>query len=40
MAGIGSPYANRLNIGVTLDTISDSIMCEKFAAAVTAAMVV
>lgn len=34
------PYANRLNIGVTLDKTGDGFECEEIAAAITAAMVI
>jgi hypothetical protein len=38
MAGAGDPYANRLNIGVTLDTSGDGFLCEEITAALTAAV--
>ncbi|KAH8645958.1 hypothetical protein BGZ60DRAFT_554916 [Tricladium varicosporioides] len=40
MAGAGNPYANRLNIGVTLDASGDGFLCEEITAALTAAVVV
>ena len=40
MAGAGDPYANRLNIGITLDKSGDSFLCEEITAALTAAVVV
>ena len=43
MAGAGDPYANRLNIGVTLDKSSNSgpaFLCEDITAALTAAMTI
>ena len=39
MAGAGDPYANRLNIGVTLDASGDGFLCEEITAALTAAVV-
>ncbi|KAI3327059.1 hypothetical protein HD806DRAFT_531649 [Xylariaceae sp. AK1471] len=39
MAGAGDPYANRLNIGVTLDATGDGFLCEEITAALTAAVV-
>lgn len=40
MAGAGDPYANHLNIGVTLDSTSDGFSCEEIAEELTAAMVI
>jgi hypothetical protein len=39
MAGAGDPYANRLNIGLTLDKEGDGFLCEEVTAALTAATV-
>ncbi|RDL32656.1 Uncharacterized protein BP5553_09112 [Venustampulla echinocandica] len=39
MAGAGDPYANRLNIGVTLDASGHGFLCEEITAALTAAVV-
>lgn len=39
MARSGDPYANRLNIGLTLDKIGDGFLCEEITAALTAAVV-
>jgi hypothetical protein len=39
MAGAGDPYANRLNIGITLDKEGDGFLCEDITAALTAATV-
>lgn len=39
MAGEGDPYANRLNIGITLDEKGDGFPCEEIAAGLTAAMI-
>ncbi|KAJ8123626.1 hypothetical protein ONZ43_g473 [Nemania bipapillata] len=40
MAGDGNPYANHVNIGVTLDAVGDGFPCEEFAEAITAALVI
>lgn len=40
MAGSGNPYANRLNIGVTLDKTSDGFLCEEITAVLTAAVAI
>jgi hypothetical protein len=39
MAGDGSPYANCLNIGISLDKTGDGFPCEEITAAITAAVV-
>ncbi|KAH6675112.1 hypothetical protein B0J14DRAFT_637790 [Halenospora varia] len=39
MAGAEDPYANHLNIGVTLDASGDGFLCEEITAALTAAVV-
>ena len=40
MAGAADPYANHLNIGITLEATSDGFPCEELAEALTAAMVI
>ncbi|KAI0381609.1 hypothetical protein F5Y04DRAFT_280689 [Hypomontagnella monticulosa] len=40
MAGQGDPYANRLNIGVTLESTEDGFPCEEITAALTAAVAI
>lgn len=40
MADGGDPYANRLNIGVTLDKIDDGFLCEDITTALTAAVAI
>lgn len=42
MAGAGDPYANRLNIGITLDNQEDlaGFLCEEITAGLTAAAVI
>lgn len=39
MAGSGDPYANRLNIGVTLDTSKNGFNCYELAEELTANMI-
>lgn len=40
MAGPGDPYANHLNIGITLDTSKDGFSCQEIAEELTAFMII